>query len=197
LTRNLAEFYCVANGNFSDSQQLEKDDGSRTNIYLKMQSVVASALSRLPVLYVEQYNDGVLTRALVHIVTQGNNGVIFLDQYNLTGDSQIKSGSFDIGKIKTLTPRDLHRQQECKAAFERVEPFLFSVNYEVCERAPVDKQRKSYSATFKCNELIVVINRGSPEKPSLVPYQIKLQGYKYPLENAPANYDCKCDNTSD
>ncbi|BFZ04014.1 hypothetical protein BsWGS_07053 [Bradybaena similaris] len=193
LSQNLAEFYCVFNGNFSDREQVERDGNNRTRIDLRFQHVDAPALSDVPVLYIEESMGGVLVRALVGLVTQVEGDIIYFDTYNFTVNSDIRPGTFDANEIKSLTREDIHRQHNCRSVFERVEPFVFSGNYQNCRQAPVKGQRPAYGSTDTCTQLHIIMPAGAAEKPTLVPYNFKLESGKYPLENAPFNNDCDCE----
>ncbi|CAG5124653.1 unnamed protein product [Candidula unifasciata] len=196
LTDSLAEFYCDVNGDYDDREQVEKDGGDRSLIDLKLVPVVAPSLSPLPVLYVVESIAGVLVRVLILIVTQDPKGYIYTDPYNVTGKTDIKSGTFDVNQVKSLTPADLQGQQDCKDVFEPVQPFVFAVNYPDCKETPVNGSRSSYGVTVTCNEFFAIVPAGAPEKPTLVPYQFKRRGNKYQLEDAPSNYVCDCDKPS-
>ncbi|CAG5124658.1 unnamed protein product, partial [Candidula unifasciata] len=45
LSKDLAEFYCVVNGNYSNWEQVEKNGGNRPLSEMRFQSIVAPALS--------------------------------------------------------------------------------------------------------------------------------------------------------
>ncbi|BFZ04013.1 hypothetical protein BsWGS_07052 [Bradybaena similaris] len=189
----MAEFYCVFNGNFNDSAQIERDGSNRTSINLRLQPVYAPALSEVPAWYAEESSGGVLVRALIGILTEGEGDIIYMDTYNFTGNSDIRPGTFDANKIKSLSREDLHGQPDCRSVFERDEPFVFTVNYPNCKEPPVNGQRLSYGVTETCTQLHIIMPSGAPEKPTLVPYTLKLESGKYPLENAPINYVCNCE----
>ncbi|CAG5124655.1 unnamed protein product, partial [Candidula unifasciata] len=197
LSQNLTEFYCIMNGDFTDKGQLEKDGSSRTPIDVRLVPVVAPALSPLPVIYIEEFSDLVLIRAVIQIVTEGDDGVVYTVPHNFKGNTDIKPGTFDVSKIKSLTPADLQGRQECKDVFVRTQQLVFSVNYALCNKEAVNGQHASYGATITCDEDDTLVPAGAPEKSTLVPYRIRRHGQKYPLEDAPGNYVCNCDNSSD
>ncbi|BFZ19933.1 hypothetical protein BsWGS_22972 [Bradybaena similaris] len=195
LSQNLVEFYCVFNGNYSDREQVARDGSTRTIIEARLQPVVAPALWEVPVLYAEESIDGVLVRAFIFLVTEEQGDIIYIRAYNFTGNTDIRPGTFDASQIKSLTWADLHGQQDCQTALERVEAFVFAGSSTNCKQPPVNGQRSRYGSTDTCGQFIVVMPAAGPEKATLVPYKLTLQADKYELENAPINYYCDCNNT--
>ncbi|CAG5124656.1 unnamed protein product, partial [Candidula unifasciata] len=132
LSQTLVEFYCVVNGNFSDWEQVEKEGDIRTLFYARIVPVFAPALSPVPVLYMEQTVGGQVLRAHVLIVQEAEEGILYIDSYNLVVDKKIKARNFDPYKVKSLTLKDLQGERDCRKVYVRVAPFVFFINWPSC-----------------------------------------------------------------
>ncbi|BFZ19938.1 hypothetical protein BsWGS_22977 [Bradybaena similaris] len=177
LSQNLAELYCLFNGYFSTAEQAKKDGPSRTSMDFKAQPVLAPELSPLPVVYVEQRIRGVLHRSVIHLITEGEDGIIYSTPYNFTGNTDIRPGTFGAKEIKSLTRDNLEGDQQCKVTFERIAPFEFVMNYPDCKQAAVNGKHETYVGTFKCGDVIAVMPRGAQENQTLVPYDWRRLGH--------------------
>jgi hypothetical protein len=184
------DYIQLCNGNFENMGQV--NDGSHDRVEFLLKPVLIPALQQGYVLYGEELINGYLYRRSVIARNESSTDyTLDLTYYNFTDFGQYKLGTFNTDELANFTRDDFRLDQGCQEAY--TQPFLGVLFGQASDcRHTVNGQHPAYTIYITCDNILVVPALASNETTSLLAYDLKHRGPRYPLINQPEGYVNPC-----
>jgi len=182
----------VFTGTYNNSAQIQSGAKNLDLIEVLIIPTNLTALDGKIVLYMEESVNNKIYRMVISELTEGDDGVIYLSEYNFTDTSKYTPRSFKVEDLYKITKEDLKSTDNVKGAMKLVDPAVYFGTFQDAYHS-VDGEHLTYAFALTCSGYSIIPPHGSFEKRDLVPYDMRRQDESYPLVGAPDGYISPCE----
>uniref|UniRef100_A0A0B7BAQ1 Uncharacterized protein n=1 Tax=Arion vulgaris TaxID=1028688 RepID=A0A0B7BAQ1_9EUPU len=188
----IADFMCTSNGYYDDGTQISEGDAYRDYIQSVTTPVTVPAFDKSVTILGQGIENGKLRSLELIVLNVTGENTITAIPYNFTAPPNDTSTASIVKHLLTLKREDFSTNPDCQGEITHTAPYVFTTQWPECI---VTKNNKhpAYRVTVTCNDITFSATSEGPEKLTLVDYDMRRRGLRFPLIYAPDNYVCECD----
>uniref|UniRef100_A0A0B7B832 Uncharacterized protein n=1 Tax=Arion vulgaris TaxID=1028688 RepID=A0A0B7B832_9EUPU len=191
IPKIIADFTCAYNGYYDDGIQIH-EGVDRDYVQIIITPVIVPSFGNSSVLLIQADENGKMRMIEILVLNATGENTLTVTPYNVTEQPNEKSTSSIVKHLLTLKREDFSTNPDCQGEITHTAPYVFTTQWPECI---VTKNNKhpAYRVTVTCNDITFSATSEGPEKLTLVDYDMRRRGLRFPLIYAPDNYVCECD----